>query len=832
MLSGLLMFLAVIGTTGAQGARAQVRRPQTQTAGTTLGSSPRPGVRTSAPSRQALSQALEQATGLTPSQVLPQSLCPPPSRGRATCLARALVLRSNHRPVRPLLGARRPAQHVFSPAVDGAPATLPAPPSAGAQPPIPGTPAYLQQAYDLTALSQTAGSGDTIAIVDAYDDPTAEQDLAYYRATFGLPACTSTSPAGNPCFRKLNEGGASSPLPDPDSGWEGEISLDLDAVSAICPNCRIVLIEATSNSESHLIRAENTAAQLSGVKQTSNSWGGPKSVPFGSPFTYSGISVVASTGDDGYQDEPGTANYPAALPGVTAAGGTTLSDGSDQAGGRGFGESAWSLSNGAGASSGCNTQIRKPSYQHDTGCTGRSYADVSADANPATGLSVRYAGDWYEIGGTSLASPLIAAYYALLAGQTPTLDTTSPAWAYANSSVLNDPITGSVGACPSGYRYICVAGVGYDGPTGIGSISGAVVQGAPGIGGPSVAWGSASTYAKSVGTDSVTLTGGVYPNGLDTSYHWDYGTSTSYGSQTSDVDVGAGQAPVPMTTTIGNLTPGATYHYRLVASNSAGTVAGYDYAVTVTPATPPAPPSDPTEPTDPGTTGTPTNPITAFGPGSLAPPSISGTATEGQTLIANPGEWAGAPKSLRFQWKGCARAGYHCFDLAGARSSTYRLTHDDVGQSLAVVVTAYNDAGSATATSAYTAAVAAASTVAPATPAPRITALNLSARSFSATRGAALTVSLSSAATVQLVVSRRLSGRKLRGTCRPGARTGTACTKTITVRSLAFHGRSGRNSFALRFPGLARGRYSATVTAHGASGSTSRRLTITFTISR
>jgi hypothetical protein len=200
MLSGLLVLFVMIGTTDAQGAQAQVRRPRTQTAGTTSAPSSRPGVRTSAPSPQALSQALEQATGLTPSQVVPQSLCPPPSSGRATCLARALVLRSNHRLVRPLVGARRPAKHVFSPAVDGAPATLPAPPSTGADPPIPGTPAYLQQGYDLTALSQTAGSGDTVAIVDAYDDPTAEQDLAHYRATFGLPACTSSSPVGNPCF--------------------------------------------------------------------------------------------------------------------------------------------------------------------------------------------------------------------------------------------------------------------------------------------------------------------------------------------------------------------------------------------------------------------------------------------------------------------------------------------------------------------------------------------------------------------------------------------------------------------------------------------------------
>jgi hypothetical protein len=110
--------------------------------------------------------------------------------------------------------------------------------------------------------------------------------------------------------------------------------------------------------------------------------------------------------------------------------------------------------------------------------------------------------------------------------------------------------------------------------------------------------------------------------------------------------------------------------------------------------------------------------------------------------------------------------------------------------------------------------------------------LKLSARTFPANRGTSLTMSLSTAAAVQVVVSGRVSGRKLRGACRPGARTGPACTKTMVVRSLAFHGRAGRNSFALRLPGLARGRYSATVTARGASGSASKRLAITFTISR
>ena len=160
-----------------------------------------------------------------------------------------------------------------------------------------------------------------------------------------------------------------------------------------------------------------------------------------------------------------------------------------------------------GAGSGCNLAVTKPTWQSDKGCTGRSYADISADADPATGMQV-YDSDgrsgWEVVGGTSEASPLIAAYYALLG---PTATAEGPAWAYANAALLNDPSTGSNGTCSPSMSYICNAGPGYDGPTGVGSISGAVATGAPGITGP----GTNGSYSQSVTADTAQLQGGVYP---------------------------------------------------------------------------------------------------------------------------------------------------------------------------------------------------------------------------------------------------------------------------------------------------------------------------------
>ena len=156
-----------------------------------------------------------------------------------------------------------------------------------------------------------------------------------------------------------------------------------------------------------------------------------------------GIDVVAATGDHGYPGA-GVDNYPAAFAGVTAAGGTSLSPASSGQGGRGFAESAWSLSNGWGGSSGCDVRLAKPLYQSDSGCAGRAYADVSADADPATGLKIYDSGNggWLLMGGTSLATPLVAAYYAITG-----LSATTPQWAYTSSALLNDPASGSNGSC-------------------------------------------------------------------------------------------------------------------------------------------------------------------------------------------------------------------------------------------------------------------------------------------------------------------------------------------------------------------------------------------------
>ncbi len=514
-----------------------------------------------APTATAVARELHQATGLSPSQVTTRDLCPAAGKGQARCAGEILVLRSSGAPVRPHVGAEASLGRVRS-GRSRPGAKLAAQPAA-AGPPQTATPAYLEQAYDLSYLSHTGGGADTVAIVDAYDDPTAEADLAVYRSTYGLPACTSQSG----CFKKVNENGATSPLPAADESWDVEISLDLDAVSAVCPHCHILLVEAASPYDSDLDAAVQTAAGM-GANQISASWtftaGG---IPSGS-YTFPGIATVAATGDEGYVG-PGEDDYPAAFPGVTAAGGTTLTPASS-AGARGFSEGAWS-----DAGSGCDVNFEQPSYQPNAGCAGRAYADLSADANPSTGLNVYDNGSWGLVGGTSLSTPLIAAYYAITG-----VPAATPQWAYTDSSQLNDVVTGSTGNCAAGISYICDAGVGYDGPTGVGSISGAAATGAPGIGGPSIGSGSGNTYTRSAGSHGATIAGGIYQNGLNTTWWIQYGTTSAYGSQTAAADLGAGSAPVAVTGYLSGLAPATTYHYRLVAENSLGTTYGYDYTFT------------------------------------------------------------------------------------------------------------------------------------------------------------------------------------------------------------------------------------------------------------
>ena len=202
-------------------------------------------------------------------------------------------------------------------------------------------------------------------------------------------------------------------------------------------------------------------------------------------------------------------------------------------------------------------------------------------------------------GGTSLAAPLIAAYYAITG-----VNGTTPQWAYTSSSLLNDPTSGSSGSCAPAIRYICTAGPAYDGPTGVGSISGAVASGAPGIGGPPISSGNSTTYTQSTRSRGATIKGGIYPNGSDTTWWIEYGPTTSYGSQTPPIDIGSGKAPVSVTGYLSGLSPATPYHYRLVASNGLGTTTGYDYTFTT-------PQSSPNDPTASFTAPTATAPTTA-----------------------------------------------------------------------------------------------------------------------------------------------------------------------------------------------------------------------------
>ncbi|MCX4577406.1 putative Ig domain-containing protein [Streptomyces sp. NBC_01571] len=321
------------------------------------------------------------------------------------------------------------------------------------------SPANLHSAYNLPS---TGGSGLTVAVVDAYNDPNAESDLATYRSQFGLSACTKA----NGCFKQVSQTGSTTSLPTNDSGWAGEEALDIDMVSAVCPNCNIILVEATSPTDANLGTAENEAVAL-GAKFVSNSWGGGESSSQTSEdtsyFKHPGVAITVSSGDEAYGAE-----YPATSQYVTAVGGTALSTSS---GSRGWTESVWKTSSTEGTGSGCSAYDAKPSWQTDTGCSRRMESDVSAVADPATGVAVydTYGGSgWAVYGGTSASAPIIAGVYAL-AGTPGSADYPAK-YPYSHTSSLYDVTSGNNGSCsPS---YFCTATAGYDGPTGWGTPNG------------------------------------------------------------------------------------------------------------------------------------------------------------------------------------------------------------------------------------------------------------------------------------------------------------------------------------------------------------------------
>ncbi|HEY0191530.1 MAG TPA: S8 family serine peptidase [Kofleriaceae bacterium] len=319
-----------------------------------------------------------------------------------------------------------------------------------APPPSSFTAAQLRSFYGITSQGSNT---KTVAIVDANAYPRALTDVNQYRSMNGIPALANCSTGTHPCLAVSTQSGAAFDL-----GWAQETALDLDMVSAMCPQCNILLVQGSTASFNALAAAENTAASstLTGSKAVaiSNSYGGGEagSTSFAAAYNHAGVAITVSSGDSAFAAGP---QFPATAPTVIAVGGTSMFPGSIPR------EKVWS-----GAGSGCSTLYAKPSWQHDTGCSKRMEADVSAVADPNTGVQVvaptsASANGLFVFGGTSVAAPLIAG----IIGNVGT--GIAPSFPYAHTGNLFDITSGNNGSCSP--AYLCTGVVGYDGPTGLGS---------------------------------------------------------------------------------------------------------------------------------------------------------------------------------------------------------------------------------------------------------------------------------------------------------------------------------------------------------------------------
>jgi hypothetical protein len=441
-------------------------------------------------------------------------------------------------------------------------------------------PTDLHSAYK---IPDNGGAGTTVAIVDANDDPNIAADLAAYRQQFGL------APLADGQFQKVSQrGGTDYPAPDP--GWATEISIDVEMVTAVAPNAKILLVEADSAFDTDLDAAEDESVTL-GAKFVSNSWGSqydsspgsgedPSEVTEEDPhFNHPGVAVVASSGDSLYG-----VSYPAASQYVTSVGGTSLAKDEST---RGWTESVWN-SDGGGPGSGCSLYEPKPAFQNDTGCARRTVADVSAVADPETGVAVydsyQQPDPWGVWGGTSVAAPIITAVYAD-AGN-PAAGTYPNSYPYEKTSSLNDVTTGSNGSCTP--AYLCNGAAGYNGPTGLGTpsgiaafqsgphgtVSGTVTSGGTPVAGAKVAAGDAST---TTGTD------GKYELGLPVGTYTVTASAYGYASKSvGNVVVADGKTvteafsltAVPSHSVSGTITDGSGHAWPLYATITADGVPG------------------------------------------------------------------------------------------------------------------------------------------------------------------------------------------------------------------------------------------------------------------
>ena len=273
-------------------------------------------------------------------------------------------------------------------------------------------PSDITSAYALPASTSTA----TVAIVDAFDDPNAEYELATYRSAYGLAACASSTG----CFTKVNQAGVAANYPQADPGWSTEIALDLDMVSAVCPSCKILLVEANTATLDDLGASVDTAARM-GANAISNSYYSAEyaqETAEETHYNHPGVAITASSGDSS------TASYPASSAYVTSVSGTALNRSSGS-----WSQSAWQYSG-----HGCSQYISRPQWQHQnvTSCDTRAAQDVAVVADPQTGVSIFSVtqGGWVVAGGTSVGAPIVAAAYALSGNYA------TPAFSYAHASAF------------------------------------------------------------------------------------------------------------------------------------------------------------------------------------------------------------------------------------------------------------------------------------------------------------------------------------------------------------------------------------------------------------
>ncbi len=443
-----------------------------------------------------------------------QRLCSIPTRERASCLGVRLIARS--------LTSAELAANAGRQAHELASGVRPLVTNKN----VPGglTPAALHEAYQLPDETPAADT-QTVGIVDAFNDPTAEADLAVYDKQFGLPECTTA----NGCFRKLNQSGKTSPLPATNGQWATEISLDVQMVHATCQTCRIVLVEASSETWGNLGTAVNEAV-AAGATEVSNSYGGPEFSGYAelgpAYYEHPGIVVTVSSGDCGYFNQgcsgwTAAANFPAVAPHVVAVGGTSLSKSGE----------TWTSTAWSGGGSGCSQVFTAAPWQASAegfsaeGCSyGRSVADVAAVADPYTGVDIydstpAGSGDptgWGVVGGTSAASPIVAGEFGLGGGARGVAYPASTLYSHlGDSSALYDVTAGSNGSCSG--TTACHAATGADGPTGVGS--------PVGLGVFDVAGAPVETVAPAVSGSAeqgqtLTASAGVWSEGTTPRYQW------------------------------------------------------------------------------------------------------------------------------------------------------------------------------------------------------------------------------------------------------------------------------------------------------------------------